>query len=81
MYKFQIFFLYKCSTSTVPNPSMNHTVSEADAPELYLLQSLSELYIIKVIDTIPVINFVNCCIKLVIDTLYSPSLSFILLRS
>ena len=41
--------------------------------------------IIKVIDTIPVINLVidtiKCCIKLVIDTFYSPCLSCILLRS
>ena len=41
--------------------------------------------IIKVIDTIPVINLVidtiKCCIKLVIDTSYSPCLSCILLRS
>ena len=40
---------------------------------------------IKVIDTIPVMNLVintiKCCIKSVIDTFYSPSLSYILLRS
>ena len=41
--------------------------------------------IIKVIDTIPVINLVidtiKCCIKLFIDTFYSPCLICILLRS
>ena len=52
-----------------------------------LLNLKSELYIIiKVMDTIPVINLaimvidtIKCCIKLVIDTFYSLSLSCILL--